>query len=108
MKKTKDIKTQIKSHIKAISGIVVGYGVGELMGAVMKDFNPDAKGIKKAFIKIGAFALTGMIIKSATDYIDGEINDIFNTIEELSITIEKENTVKTTIEIEEDDEKINS
>lgn len=88
-KKKKEVTNQIKSHIKIISGIVVGYGVGEFMGAVMKDFKPDAKGIRKLFIKVGAFALTGMVIKSATDYLDGEIDDIFDTIEELSDKIEE-------------------
>lgn len=89
-KKKKDIKAQVKSHVKAISTLVIGYGVGELMGTVMKDFKPDAKGIRKMFIKIGAVALTGMVIKSVTDYVEGEIDDIFNTVEEFMIEVEKQ------------------
>lgn len=89
-KKKKDVKTQVKSHIKAISTLVIGYGVGEFMGVVMKDFKPDARGIRKMFIKVGAFALTGMVIKSVTDYVEGEIDDIFETVEEIAIEVMKE------------------
>lgn len=89
MNNKKDVKNKLKTYTKTISGVIVGYGVGELIGTVMKDFEPNAKGIKKVFIKIGAFALTGMVIKSVTDYVESEIDDIFDTIEELSIEIEK-------------------
>lgn len=100
MNKKKDIKNQVKSHVKAISTLVVGYGVGEIMGTVMKDFKPDAKGIRKVFIKIGALALTGMVIKSVSDYVESEIDDIFNTIEEISIEVEKGKNEEMTDEVE--------
>lgn len=88
--KKKDIKNQVKSHVKAISTLVVGYGVGEIMGTVMKDFKPDAKGVRKVFIKIGTLALTGMVIKSVSDYVESEIDDIFEIVEEMVIEAEKE------------------
>lgn len=81
--KKKTPKEQIKSHLKIVSGIAITYGVGEFMGAVMKDFSPDARGVKKIFIKIGTLALTGMVIKAATDYMDKEIDEAFETAEEV-------------------------
>lgn len=89
MTKKKDVKDKVKSHIKAASSLVVGYGVGELMGCVMRDFKPDAKGIKKLFIKIGAIALTGMVVKSACDYVEGEIDELFDTAEEMIVLMEE-------------------
>lgn len=89
MKKKKEVKEQVKSHIKAVSSLVVGYSVGELMGCVMRDFKPNAKGIKKVFIKIGAIALTGMVVKSTCDYVEGEIDELFNTAEEMIVLMEE-------------------
>lgn len=89
MNKKKDVKNQVKSHIKAVSSIIVGYGVGELMGYVMKDFKPDARGVKKVFIKIGALALTGMVVKSACDYVEGEIDELFDMAEEAAAMLEE-------------------
>lgn len=89
MSKKKDVKQQIRSHIKIAGHLAVGYSVGKFMGAVMQDFTPDAKGVKKIFIKIGALALTGMVVKAATDYIESEIDDIFDTVEEMSTELNK-------------------
>lgn len=82
--KTKELTSKIKPHVKGVASIIVACGVGELMGVVMKDFKPDAKGIRKAFVKLGALALTGMVIKAATDYVEGEIDDIFNAVDEFA------------------------
>lgn len=89
-KNKKDAKNKVKSYIKTASSIVIGYGVGEFMGTVMKDFKPNARGIRKLFIKVGALALTGMVIKSVTDYIDQEIDDVFDTIEEITVEVIKD------------------
>ena len=84
-KKTqKNIANSIKGHVKSISGILVGVGVASIMGNVMKEYKPDAKGVQKLLIKLGAAALTGMVIKSATDYVDGEIDDIFDSAVEFA------------------------
>lgn len=90
MKKKKDLTSKIKSHVKCVSALIVAYGVGEIMGNVIKDFKPDAKGVRKVFIKIGALALTGMVIKSVNDYVDGEIDEVFELAEDVSIKIEEE------------------
>lgn len=85
----------IKSHIKSISGILVSAGVAGIMGNVMKEYKPDTKGVQKILIKLGAAALTGMVIKSATEYVDGEIDDIFDTaVEFAKKTNQKEEEVK--------------
>lgn len=83
MKKIKTPEEKIKSHIKAIGTLVIGYGVGEFMGEIMKDFQPNAKGVRKLFIKVGALALTGMVIKAATDYVEKEVDEAFDTAKEL-------------------------
>lgn len=81
-KDAKTVSKQIKGHVKGISAILVAYGVGEIMGNVLKEYKPDAKGLRKALIKIGAVALTGMVIKSVTDYVNGEIDEVFDMAEE--------------------------
>lgn len=100
----------VKSHVKGIAAILVGYGVGEIMGNVMKDYKPDAKGLHKALIKLGAIALTGMVIKSVTDYVDGEIDDIFDTAEKIVIEVndskkEKEDDTEVTMQLYSDVEE---
>lgn len=82
-KDTKKTMNQIKSHVKGITGILVGCGVAGLMGNVLKEYKPDSKGLQKLLIKIGAAALTGMVIKSVNDYVNGEIDDIFEMAESI-------------------------
>lgn len=89
-KSTKDISNQIKSHVKCISSLLVGAGVASIMGNVMKEYKPDAKGIQKLIIKIGAVALTGMVIKSVNDYVDSEIDDIFESATEFAVRLDQE------------------
>lgn len=86
-KQVKATVESVKSGIKEISGIVVACGVGSIMGNVMRDYKPDAKGIQKLMIKIGAAAITGMVIKAATDYVNDGIDDIFDVGEEIAVTI---------------------
>lgn len=86
-KDTKSMVESIKSHTKSIAYILVAYGVGEIMGNVLKEYKPDAKGAKKMLIKLGAYALTGMVIKSATEYVGGEIDDIFEFASEMSAEV---------------------
>lgn len=83
MKKTKkkNLVDQIKGHTKAVAGLVATYGVAQIMGNVMKDYQPDAKGAKKLLIKIGAAAITGAVIKMVTDYIDDGIDEVFEYAE---------------------------
>lgn len=83
-KDTKAVLDSVKQHTKSIAYILVGYGVGEIMGNVLKEYKPDAKGVQKMLIKLGAYALTGMVIKSAADYVGGEIDDIFEFVSEIS------------------------
>lgn len=83
-KDTKAVLDSVKQHTKSIAYILVGYGVGEIMGNVLKEYKPDAKGVQKMLIKLGAYALTGMVIKSAADYVGGEIDDIFEFMTEVS------------------------
>lgn len=90
MKKEKNVKNQIKNHVKAVSTLVVSYGVAELVGYAMRDFRPDAKGVKKVFIKLGALAITGMAIKAATDYVEGEIDEVFDMVEGISIKVKSD------------------
>lgn len=87
MKKTKKTST-IKTTIKTISSIIVGYGVGEIAGSVLKDFTPNARGLKKLAIKAGALAITGMAVVKVSDFVDHEIDDIFDSVEEVSNKIE--------------------
>lgn len=89
MKKTnkKDIFSQVKSHTKIVATLIAGYGVGEIMGSIMKDYQPDAKGIKKLMIKLGAVALTGMVVKEVSKYIEGEIDDIFEFAESVNVRL---------------------
>lgn len=92
MKKKKDVskKDQIKTAVKFASSLVVGYGVGEIVGYILKDFQPTAKGIKKTAIKIGALAITGMAMKKVCDYVEEEIDEVFDICEEISIELSKE------------------
>lgn len=83
-KNTKAVFDSVKQHTKSIAYILVGYGVGEIMGNVLKEYKPDAKGVQKMLIKLGAYALTGMVIKSAADYVGGEIDDIFEFVSEVN------------------------
>lgn len=89
MKKS-DVISKVKSHTKIIASIVVGYGVGEIMGNVMKDYKPDSKGLKKALIKLGAAALTGMIVKEVCKFVESEIDEVFDFVNDISV--EKEDT----------------
>lgn len=89
-KSNKSVIDSVKSHTKSIAYILVGYGVGEIMGNVLKEYKPDAKGVQKMLIKLGAYALTGMVIKSATDYVSGEIDDIFEFMADVNAEMEKE------------------
>lgn len=89
-KSTKDITSQIKSHVKGISGLLVGCGVGAIMGNVLKEYKPDAKGLQKMLIKLGAAALTGMVIKSVNDYVNSEIDEAFELVNEISMKMEEE------------------
>ena len=88
--KKKLVGKEIKGHVKAVSTLVIGYGVAELVGYAMRDFKPDAKGVKKAIIKLGALAITGMLIKATTDYVEGEIDEVFDMVEEVSVKIKSD------------------
>lgn len=81
-KSKKTVIDQVKGHTKIIAGLISAYGVTQFMGSAMRDFSPDAKGIKKLVIKLGAAAMTGMMIKMVGDYLDGEIDEIFEFSEE--------------------------
>lgn len=92
MKKTNknNILSQVKSHTKIVATLIAGYGVGEIMGSIMKDYQPDAKGLKKLMIKLGAVALTGMVVKEVSKYIEGEIDDIFEFAESVKVEVGSE------------------
>lgn len=81
-KSKKTVINQVKGHTKIIAGLISAYGVTQIMGSAMRDFSPDAKGIKKLVIKLGAAAMTGMMIKMVGDYLDGEIDEVFDFAEE--------------------------
>lgn len=100
MKKKKESikKNQVRNAVKFASTLVVGYGVGEIVGYILKDFQPNAKGIKKTAIKIGALAITGMAMKKVCDYVEEEVDDIFDFCEEITVEVQRE-----TEEIENDD-----
>lgn len=82
-KNKKTVLEQVKGHTKIIAGLVTGYGVGQIMGAVMKDYKPDATGIRKMVIKLGAAALTGMVIKRVSDYVGGQVDEVFDFAEDV-------------------------
>lgn len=77
----KTVMTKVKGHTKMIANLIVGYSVGEVVGTLLKDCKPDAKGIKKLVVKLGVAAMTGMVIKMATDYVGGEIDEVFEMVE---------------------------
>lgn len=89
-KDKKTVLSQVKSHTKIVATLLAGYGVGQIMANVMKDYQPDAKGLKKMLIKLGAVALTGMVVKEVGKYLEGEIDDAFKLIENVDIKIEEE------------------
>ena len=93
-KDTKAVLDSVKQHTKSIAYILVGYGVGEIMGNILKEYKPDAKGVQKMLIKLGAYALTGMVIKSAADYVGGEIDDIFEFVSEIEKETKKSEDAK--------------
>lgn len=77
----KTVMTKVKGHTKTIANLIVGYSVGEVVGTLLKDCKPDAKGLKKLIVKLGVAAMTGMVIKMATDYVGGEIDEVFEMVE---------------------------
>lgn len=79
--KKNEVISQVKSHSKVIASVILGYGVGQIMGNVLKDYKPDAKGLKKILIKLGAAALTGMVIKEVCKFAEGEIDEVFDAVE---------------------------
>lgn len=89
-KDKKTVLSQVKSHTKIIATLLAGYGVGEIMANVMKDYQPDAKGLKKMLIKLGAVALTGMVVKEVGKYLDGEIDEIFDFVEKIDAEVKLE------------------
>lgn len=88
-KDKKTVLSQVKSHTKIVATLLAGYGVGQIMANVMKDYQPDAKGLKKMLIKLGAVALTGMVVKEVGKYLEGEIDDAFEFIENVDVKIEE-------------------
>lgn len=84
----KTVMTKVKGHTKTIANLVVGYSVGEVVGTLLKDCKPDAKGIKKLVVKLGVAAMTGMVIKMATDYVGGEIDEVFEMVEKAEKMVE--------------------
>lgn len=89
-KNKKTVLSQVKSHTKIIATLLAGYGVGEIMANIMKDYQPDAKGLKKMLIKLGAVALTGMVVKEVGKYLDGEIDEIFDFAEKVDAEVKLE------------------
>lgn len=87
-----EVIEQIKGHVKGISGLLVGCGVGAIMGNILKEYRPDARGLQKMVIRIGAVALTGMVIKSVNDYVNSEIDEVFDLVNE--IAADKDNPEK--------------
>lgn len=98
MKKTKK-KSTIKNTVKAISSVIVGYGVGEIVGSILKDFTPSARGLKKLAIKAGALAITGMAVVKVSDFVEHEVDDIFDIVEEVSNKVEA-NTQEKEVDVE--------
>lgn len=91
-KSKKTVINQVKGHTKIIAGLISAYGVTQIMGSAMRDFSPDAKGIKKLVIKLGAAAMTGMMIKMVGDYLDGEIDEVFDFAEEAAKKINEKDS----------------
>lgn len=85
----KTVMTKVKGHTKTIANLIVGYSVGEVVGTLLKDCKPDAKGLKKLIVKLGVAAMTGMVIKMATDYVGGEIDEIFEMVEKAEKMVEE-------------------
>lgn len=83
MSKKKDTVTQIKGHVKAIATLIVGLGAGEIIGSAVREYKPDAKGLQKIAIKIGAIALTGMVVKAVSNYVESEIDEAFQAGEDI-------------------------
>lgn len=98
-KSKKTVINQVKGHTKVIAGLISAYGVTQIMGSAMRDFSPDAKGIKKLVIKLGAAAMTGMMIKMVGDYLDGEIDEVFDFAEEAMKKVNEKS-------VEPDDEEV--
>lgn len=85
----KIVMTKVKGHTKMIANLIVGYSVGEVVGTLLKDCKPDSKGIKKLVVKLGVAAMTGMVIKMATDYVGGEIDEVFEMVEKAEKMVEE-------------------
>lgn len=83
MKTTHETIATIKIGLKTVSGIALGIGVGAIIGDMLKDSKTDAKGVNKLIIKLSALAITGMVTKMTADYVDGVIDEAFDSSEEL-------------------------
>lgn len=100
----KTVMTKVKGHTKTIANLIVGYSVGEVVGTLLKDCKPDAKGFKKLVVKLGVAAMTGMIVKMATDYVSGEIDEVFEMVEKAEKMTEDTENSDENIEEEKEDE----
>lgn len=96
---------------KAISSMVVSFGVGTIIENIVKQTTPDNIGkIKKIGIYIGSLALSGMISDKVGKYVEENIQDIVNSVnkikenisnnKELIISETKEDYIKDIIDIE--------
>lgn len=92
-KSKKTVINQVKGHTKVIAGLISAYGVTQIMGSAMRDFSPDAKGVKKLVIKLGAAAMTGMMVKMVGDCLDREIDEAFDFAEEAVKKINGKNNI---------------
>lgn len=96
MSNKKKQTTDIISNVIGIGlGLIASFGVGEIIGAGVKGIISGEKGIRKACMLIGAFAVGAKTGDMVEKYVKESVNDISKTIKEIrNEAIEAEGSVK--------------
>lgn len=76
--------------VKAVVDIVVGVGSGVIVGYYTGDAVKGAKGITKACATVAAVAIEGLVASKASTYLNDQIDEISNGIEEFKNKRKKE------------------
>lgn len=76
-------KEQKLARAKTVAKFVVGAGVHFVVTKALKDVVPIENKREKLKLLIGSYAIAGIVVRQATSFIEQEIDDAVETLDEL-------------------------
>lgn len=73
-----------RSIVKAAASFATSTGVGMVVGNLINTTTPeDLKRTQKVMTLIGAFAVTGLVSNKASEYMELQVDSMFDTVDEI-------------------------